>query len=220
MIKDVVKSKVQYLEIQMEKRFGNNFKYDEHFLPRRWRPTDDIDKIFTAAKAKGEELLDLFSLLRLKPEHDHLSIWNKDKTGPNENPIDENLIILSYDETQKLLDRYIKDTDQMYSQAKHEQESVVSRTSIPPFVIILILILGFDEFTAVLTSPLLLIFWCFVGVLIYILYLLNLMDFITTTFNQFLSQGLVVAKNQVFKQVTSQILQRAQQPATQEKKEN
>jgi len=206
-VKDLIKSKVQYLEIKMEKRFADHFKYDEHLLPRRWKPTDDIDKAFLESKSKGEALLEMFTILRLRPEDDSITLWNKETNSPTE--IDEKLIILTYDEAQKLLERFKKDTEAMFTQAKHEQESVTTKTSIPTVVIVLVLILGFDEFMAVLSSPLLLIFWIFVGVIIYVLYLLNLTDQLFLAANQLLGQGLSFIQKQAFAQLTSKLMSAA-----------
>jgi len=158
----------------------------------------------------------MFTILRLKPEDDALTLWNKDTNSPN--VIDEKLIVLTYDEAQKLLERFKKDTEAIFSQAKHEQETVSTKTSIPSIVIVLILILGFDEFMAVLSSPLLLIFWIFVGFIIYVLYLLNLTDQVLAMFNQMLGKGFSFVQKQAMAQVTAKLLGATAAEAT--KKDN
>jgi len=162
----------------------------------------------------------MFTILRLKPEDDALTLWNKESNTPN--VIDEKLIILTYDEAQKLLERFKKDTEAMYSQAKHEQETITTKTSIPTVVIVLILILGFDEFMAVLSSPLLLIFWIFIGVIIYVLYLLNLTDQVVVFTNQLLGKGFGFIQQQAMAQLTAKLLRSAapSAPTDQNKKDN
>ena len=59
------------------RRFEEAFRYDPRGLPRRWRPEDDIPKLYIEARDKGEVLLDQLAILRLSEKDDALSLWPK-----------------------------------------------------------------------------------------------------------------------------------------------
>eukprot|EP01119_Soliformovum_irregulare_P011576 TRINITY_DN2914_c0_g1_i1.p1 TRINITY_DN2914_c0_g1~~TRINITY_DN2914_c0_g1_i1.p1 ORF type:complete len:755 (-),score=268.17 TRINITY_DN2914_c0_g1_i1:49-2313(-) len=169
-LKEKFQEKAKYLPFLMSKKFEQLFNLDENQLPRRWKPTDDIKSFFLTAREKTESLLEQFSLLRLQDEHDSLKYLDNSTSD-----VDDKFVILTRDEAQVIKDKFYKDTQSNYLQALRDQENVNSVSSIPAFVIILILILGFDEFWAILTSPLLLILTVMLGGGFYVVYMMNML---------------------------------------------
>jgi len=169
-LREKFQEKAKYLPFVMSKKFENLFNLDENQLPRRWKPTDDIKSYFLTAREKTESLLEQFSVLRLQDEFDSVKYLDNDGTD-----IDDKYVVLNRDEAKMIKDKFYKDTQSSYLQALRDQENVNSVSSIPAFVIILILILGFDEFWAVLTNPLLLILTILLGGGFYVIYMMNMM---------------------------------------------
>jgi len=169
-LRDKLREKAKYLDYLMNKRFGDSFNLDENKLPRRWKPTDDIATIFMKSREVAETLLEKFCILRLGEELDSVKYLDPD----SKEQVDENLIILSHEEAQHIKDKFYKETEKTYLQALRDQENVNSATHVPMYVIVLILVLGFNEFLTVLTNPILLILTIFIGVGGYVIYLLNM----------------------------------------------
>jgi len=143
---------------------------DEKKLPRRWKPADDISKIFMEARQTAEIFLEQFALLRLSPELDTVVFLDPDSNVS----VDSSLIILTPEEAVHVKDKFYKETDSAYLQAVRDQEHVSSSSHIPIYLIVLLLVLGFDEFMSILSNPLLLILCIVLGVCLYVIYILNL----------------------------------------------
>jgi len=154
----------------MSKKFESKFNLDEKKLPRRWKPSDDISKIFMEARQEAESYIEKFSILRLKPELDEVKYLDAESTTT----IDPAIVILTHEEASMIKDKFYKETDSSYLQAVRDQENVSSTAHIPMYVIILLIVLGFDEFMSVITNPLLLILIVLLGAGGYVIYMLNL----------------------------------------------
>jgi len=188
--------KSKYLNFILSKRFEELFNLDERGLPRRWTPTDDIGSIFLEAKRKTELLLEAFCLLRLSPELDsvvYMTIENENtEEKPNSvanedlkenNELDPKYAVLSPEEAQSIRERFRRDAQTMYLQAIRDQESVKQTAYIPMYIIMLLLVVGFDELLYLLSHPLLLIVVLLLGGMFYLLNLLNLTSPMKTLFN-------------------------------------
>jgi len=154
----------------MNKKFGDQFNLDEQKLPRRWKPTDDISTYFMKARESAEKLLEMFCVLRINDELDSVRYLDPE----SKDQVEDILIILSLDEAQIVKDKFTKETEKTYLQALRDQENVNSATHVPMYVIVMIIILGFNEFLTVISNPLLLILTIMIGVGGYVIYLLNM----------------------------------------------
>jgi len=154
----------------MIKRFERQFTKDEDGLPRRWKPEDNVKEIFKNAKQIGEQVLEQFSLVRLNEKDDSVKYLD---LSSNSNP-DVNLILLSRDEADQIKSEYEREAESMYIQALRDQENVSTTAQIPAFMWVLVVVLGFNEFVAIISSPLLLILTILLGIGGYIIYMLGL----------------------------------------------
>jgi len=169
-LKDKMKERAKYLNYLMNKKFEEKFKLDERKLPRRWKPTDDIAHIFMEARQSAELLLETFCLLRLQEDLDSLHYLDPE----SKESVDESLVIISLDEAHTIHDKFYKETESTYLQALRDQENVNSAAHVPMYVLLLIIILGFNEFLMVLQNPLLLILLIVIGIAGYIIYILGM----------------------------------------------
>jgi hypothetical protein len=127
-------------------------------------------------------LIDLFSIVRLNVDDDKLTQFKETETGVEalETPPDvpEVLVVLPLDQAVVQLERFRDQSQVPYLQALREQENAKTNSSVPLYFIILLLILGFDEFMAVIANPIYLILAIILGGTGYIIYKFNLTPFL------------------------------------------
>jgi hypothetical protein len=127
-------------------------------------------------------LIDLFSIVRLNVDDDKLTQFKETETGVEalETPPDvpEVLVVLPLDQAVVQLERFRDQSQVPYLQALREQENAKTNSSVPLYFIILLLILGFDEFMAVIANPIYLILTIILGGVGYIIYKFNLTPFL------------------------------------------
>lgn len=169
-LKERFREKIKYLHYMMMKRFEHHFSMDENGIPRRWKPKDDIASVFKDAKARTENLLESFAILRLTPELDSVQVFSSES---NDNFTSE-YVILSEEEYTELKEKFDKETKNLYLQAVRDQENIITTSQIPAYIFLLIFVLGFNEFIFILTSPMLLFLTILIGISLYVIYLLNL----------------------------------------------
>jgi len=69
------REKTKSLDVLMDRKFSKLFKLDEGGVPKRWKPTDNIQEQWLIAKEKVEPLIDLYSIIRIKSEDTDLSFF-------------------------------------------------------------------------------------------------------------------------------------------------
>jgi len=117
------------------KRFEHFFKFDENRVPRDWTPEDDIAKHFTVAKKKGLELIELFRTSQLQI------------AGVDEFPL------LADGSLASLEEQYEQATQPLFREALDRQRANSVNTALPYWTYIVLIVLGFNEFMLVLSSP-------------------------------------------------------------------
>jgi hypothetical protein len=119
--KDRFVDKSKYLNFIMSKKFEAAFNQDEKGLPRRWKPSDDIAKIFLESRQQSEELLEYFAVIRLQPEQDNKHYLNADASEYDQ--LDSSLVVLSLDEANLIKDKFYREAQTSYLQAQRDQVS-------------------------------------------------------------------------------------------------
>eukprot|EP01089_Gocevia_fonbrunei_P008477 TRINITY_DN2015_c0_g2_i1.p2 TRINITY_DN2015_c0_g2~~TRINITY_DN2015_c0_g2_i1.p2 ORF type:complete len:343 (+),score=109.07 TRINITY_DN2015_c0_g2_i1:1346-2374(+) len=213
-LKERMREKSEHTLYTMEKKFNDHFRLDDRGLPRRWRQGDDVATRFTAARQLGYTVLDLYSIIRLTPEHKKISYMSDDS------PVieDPSIMVLTLDQTQVLQDRFKKESEAAYVQAVREQESSSMATKIPAPMILLLIILGFNEFWALLTNPLLLVLAIFASIAAYIIWFLGFADVPLQIISEVTSTVMANAKGYVVSSVVQQVV--APRTPTETKKKN
>jgi hypothetical protein len=107
----------------------------------------------------------------LNPDDDKLAFLDP---ASNDN-IDPELTIMTLEEAQHAKEKFMKAIETSYLQALRDQESVRTATQVPMYIIVLLIVLGFNEFIQVITNPILLFFVVVLGGTGYVLWVLNLM---------------------------------------------
>ncbi|CAG8471770.1 8937_t:CDS:10 [Scutellospora calospora] len=170
--------------LKLRERFEEKFRYDDDGLPKVWKPEDDIDAHFRKAREDAISLIPLFASIQI-PDDVELDI-------PSD---DESLTILTETRQHDISVRFKRESDAFYLEAKR---SVVATTArIPYWVFVMFVILGWNEFISIITSPTYLIIVSFFGVIGYIIWLLNLFGPVETFFYMIVSEMIKVGKDQL-----------------------
>ncbi|KAL8713640.1 MAG: hypothetical protein Q9225_006732 [Loekoesia sp. 1 TL-2023] len=180
------------LLLKLRENFEDKFRYDEAGVPRIWRPTDDIDGIYTKARESTLTLIPLLSRFQSAntSEPPPLDDWignvppsvtpadEEDMTpigGVDEDEgksLEEEMTILSDAKKQDITVRFKKTADGVYVEAK--RSAIGGMTQVPLYFYGLLLALGWNEIVAVLRNPVYFLFLIVLGVGAYVTYTLNL----------------------------------------------
>ena len=154
------------LLLKLRENFEDKFRYDEEGVPRIWRPTDDIEGMYTKARESTLELMPLlsrFKLLRTSApppldawigtppdtvtsadEEDLPPIGGVDEEEGKS--LEEEMTMLSDAKRQDLATRFKKTADGVYVEAK--RSAIGGMTQVPLYFYGLLLALGWNEIVA------------------------------------------------------------------------
>ncbi|KAL0077925.1 RHD3/Sey1 [Phycomyces blakesleeanus] len=152
--------------LKLRNSFEEKFRYDEHGLPRVWKPSDDIDLHFKRARDAALDLIPLFAKIELEDG----STFKLESTEDFD--YQQSLIVLSEAKQIDISNRFKRESDPFYLEAKR---SVVATTAkIPMWLIVVMIALGWNEFMTIIKSPIYLVLFvmCVAGG--YVVYALNL----------------------------------------------
>ncbi|SAM78736.1 related to SEY1-GTPase with a role in ER morphology [Ustilago bromivora] len=165
---------------KLRNNFEDRFRYDEAGVPRVWKPEDDIDSAFRKARDETLSLIPLYS--KISPQDVSLSIdltCTSDchpasvSRGEEEDfDFPSTLTVLSEARKAEISTRFRKEADALYVEAK--RSTVPSVAQIPVWMFGVMALLGWNEFMAVISSP---VYFTFLLVLItgvYVVWKLNL----------------------------------------------
>ncbi|KAI0036903.1 protein SEY1 [Vararia minispora EC-137] len=129
--------------------FEERFRYDEHGVPRVWRPEDDIDGAFKKAKDVTLDLIPLYA--KIKPSDPSLAV-EPPEVDDDESGGPSALVVFSESKALELGARFRRDADAFYVEAK--RSTVSSIAQIPYWMYGVLVVLGWNEAMMVLFNPL------------------------------------------------------------------
>jgi hypothetical protein len=152
--------------LKLRENFEDKFRYDEQGVPRIWRPTDDIEGIYTKARESTITLIPLLARFKLSRTSapPPLDAWIGDAPasvlpadeedlspigGVDEDEgksLEEEMTILSDPKQADLLVRFKKTADGVYVEAK--RSAIGGMTQVPLYFYGLLLALGWNEIVA------------------------------------------------------------------------
>lgn len=149
--------------LKLRENFEDKFRYDEAGVPRIWRPTDDIEGIYTKARESTLALIPLLSRFRLsatygppelpefigtqpagaetEDEDDLHPIGGVDEEDGKS--LEEEMTVLSESKRQDLVVRFKKTADGVYVEAKRSAIGGVAQ--VPLYFYGILLALGWNE---------------------------------------------------------------------------
>ncbi|KAF7543368.1 hypothetical protein G7Z17_g10797 [Cylindrodendrum hubeiense] len=201
--------------MKLRENFEDKFRYDEAGVPRIWRPSDDIEGIYTKARESTLTLIPLLSRFRLSEtyappdlpefiglqptgveagdEEDLTPIGGIDEEEGKS--LEEEMTVLSESKRQDLVVRFKKTADGVYVEAKRSAIGGVAQ--VPWYFYGLLLALGWNEIFMVLRNPVLFILLIMIAGGTYISYTLNLLGPMVQMGNAAVTQGVDIAKQQL-----------------------
>ncbi|KAL8669525.1 MAG: hypothetical protein Q9168_005885 [Polycauliona sp. 1 TL-2023] len=180
------------LLLKLRENFEDKFRYDDAGVPRIWRPTDDIDGIYTKARESTLTLIPLLSRFQSTttsappPLDDWIGNAPQSVTPADEEDLapiggvdedegkslEEEMTILTDSKKQDITVRFKKTADGVYVEAK--RSAIGGMTQVPLYFYGLLLALGWNEIVAVLRNPVYFLFLIVLGIGAYVTYTLNL----------------------------------------------
>ncbi|KAI5306297.1 Dynamin-like GTPase that mediates homotypic ER fusion [Ascosphaera pollenicola] len=180
------------LLLKLRENFEDRFRYDDAGVPRIWRPTDDIEGIYTRARESTLGLVPVLSRFRLAetseppPLDEWIGSMPKGATAADEedlHPIggiddeegktlEDETTILNESKSQDLIARFRKTADGIFVEAK--RSAIGGITQVPLYFYGLLLALGWNEMMAVLRNPIYFILLALCSIAAYITWQLNL----------------------------------------------
>ena len=160
------------LLLKLRENFEDKFRYDEAGVPRIWRPTDDIEGIYTKARESTLTLIPLLSRFQSSqdssppPLDDFIGNAPPEATPADEEDLtpiggvdedegkslEEEMTVLTDTKRQDITTRFKKTADGVYVEAK--RSAIGGMTQVPLYFYGLLLVLGWNELVAgKLTSP-------------------------------------------------------------------
>ncbi|KAL9078473.1 MAG: hypothetical protein Q9157_002594 [Trypethelium eluteriae] len=203
------------LLLKLRENFEDRFRYDHEGVPRIWRPTDDIEGIYTTARQATLHLIPLLSRFKLRETGSNppLAAWvGEAPTGVSPadeedlapiggvdedegKSLEEEMTVLGDAKQQDLSTRFKKMADGVYVEAK--RSAIGGVTQVPLYFYGLLLALGWNEIVAVLRNPVYFIFLILLGVGAYVTYTLNLWGPMLRMTNAASAQALEIGKEKL-----------------------
>ena len=154
------------LLLKLRENFEDKFRYDEAGVPRIWRPTDDIEGVYTKARESTLTLIPLLSRFQSfhtsspPPLDDWIGNAPPEVTPADEEDLtpiggvdeeegkslEEEMTILSDAKKQDVTTRFKKTADGVYVEAK--RSAIGGMTQVPLYFYGLLLALGWNEIIA------------------------------------------------------------------------
>lgn len=142
--------------------FEERFRYDHEGVPRVWRPDDDIDTIFRQSRDDTLSLIPLYSKVSPRDKltngltlpstsDDADSAAAVARGEEDEFDFESSLVVFSETRKSDLSSRFRKEADAYYVEAKRSMVSSIGQ--IPYWMYGVVAVLGFNEFVAVIKSP-------------------------------------------------------------------
>ncbi|KAH7927542.1 root hair defective 3 GTP-binding protein [Leucogyrophana mollusca] len=140
---------------KLRAHFEERFRYDDHGVPRVWRPEDDIDGAFKKAKDQTLDLIPRYS--KIAPLDSSLEYTLPSEPSDSLSSSEDfdfpaTLIIFSETKSLDLVSRFRRDADAYYVEAK--RSTVSSIAQIPYWMYGVLVVLGWNEAMVVLFNPL------------------------------------------------------------------
>ncbi|CAM6031456.1 unnamed protein product, partial [Sphagnum compactum] len=150
--------------VRMRKRFEKIFKYDSNSNPRIWIPGEDMTAPYKKAIEKTLQLLEEFSVVTHIP---------KDQTFITISNVINNVVLIPHDRKRLLEEAFRREAEVAFVEAGR---SVLSQsTSVPIWMIVLLVILGWNEFMTILSNPIYFLLLSLGLVMLYFLHSLGML---------------------------------------------
>lgn len=211
-------SKENLLNI-LKDRFDDKFRYDDNGVPKLYQNAHELEASFGDAKSHAMKAFPILTLAKLsngtelKPPFDvhnkalkrkyqsvdfGAQIEEQDESEDDSDDDDSDkrfAEIISEKDKADVLSKFKKEIDAKFVETKR---SIIQHvTQIPYYIYLVILVLGWNEFMAVLRNPIFFTLLLMVGAGLYVLYLMNLLTPAYAVVQQLVDGAVVVGKEKL-----------------------
>ncbi|KAJ1920832.1 Dynamin-like GTPase that mediates homotypic ER fusion [Mycoemilia scoparia] len=162
----------QMILLKLRNHLEEQFRYDAQGLPRVWLPSDDIDTQFDQARTSTQKLIPIYCNIDVQS-------WNEESTDgpwseyfPSDYAADETTCLISPSKAREVQKRFQREADALYLEAKRSTVSTQSR--IPYWMLLLTVMLGWNEAMTILFNPIYLVLFLLVVTATFIIHQLGL----------------------------------------------
>ncbi|VVT48795.1 uncharacterized protein SAPINGB_P001955 [Magnusiomyces paraingens] len=199
---------------RLRERFEDLFKYDSSGVPIVWKAGDNIEGPYLSARDDTLKLLPIFATARLKngtlvvPDVDSdkvIDLTDDDDnhhSGKYEDDDDSSALDadtfpyrISSSKEQDLSKRFKKQADAAFVEAKRSTTQLAKQ--VPLYMIVLLVVLGWNEFMAVLRNPIFFLLLLLGGAGLYVTYSLNMWGPILSVTNAMVDRTIEVGKQRL-----------------------
>lgn len=159
----------------LQDTFELSFKYDENKVPIVWNAGDDIETPYIQARDKALDLLPKFSVAKLSDGEKiapPVSLSDEEEDADEADNIGDFATRINKTRQEEIRSKFKRQADSTFVEAKRSTTQTAAQ--IPFFMIILLVVLGWNEFMAVLRNPFLFMFCLMIGAGAYITFSLNM----------------------------------------------
>jgi hypothetical protein len=175
----------------LKDRFDDKFRYDEQGLPRLYQNATELEQAFEKSKAYALKAMPIFTYAKLSDDSEIIPDYNifdrklKAKylgvsadDDDDDDDEDEEIIskfdeILTEQEKSAILSKFKKEIDAQFIETKR---SIIQHvTQIPYYIYLVIMVLGWNEFMAIVRNPFFFSLLIVMGAGTYVLYSMNML---------------------------------------------
>ncbi|KAJ1960459.1 Dynamin-like GTPase that mediates homotypic ER fusion [Dipsacomyces acuminosporus] len=207
----------QMVLLKLRNALEDKFRYDDNGLPRVWKPSDNIDQEFAAAREHAQKLLSLFSKIDISEST--LLATQATELFPHGYNFERTLLLISPARGRELSKRFAREADALFLEAKRAMVS--TQNHIPVWAIVVMIILGWNEAMTILFNPVYLILVALVGGAAFVVHNLGLwgpviraLNGATTLANEKVHDILVEAVNRTEPHRSSSTSRPSRKPST------
>ncbi|KAK0559911.1 Dynamin-like GTPase that mediates homotypic ER fusion [Tilletia horrida] len=162
--------------------FEERFRYDADGVPRVWKPDDDIDGVFRKARDQTLALVPIYAKIAPSNAENEVSLPSSSEDPASTAAVDRgeeedfdfpaSLTVFTETRKEELGSRFRKEADAYFVEAK--RSTVSSIAQVPLWMYGVMVMLGWNEFMAVVRNPLYFTFLLLVAAGAFVVYKLNL----------------------------------------------
>ncbi|CUM63944.1 uncharacterized protein PRCAT00001532001 [Priceomyces carsonii] len=196
----------------LKDRFDDIFRYDENGLPKFYENAFQLDQAFGESRDFALKVLPILSIARLSdgseiiPKCDifdrdgrkkYLGVNDSAESDSEEDEESQECFsqILSEQTKAEIISKFKKEIDARYIETKRSIVQHVTR--IPTYIYLVILLLGWNEFMAVIRNPFFFSLLLILGAGVYILYQMNLIGPATAVLQRLIDDGIAIGKDKL-----------------------
>lgn len=200
----------------LKDRFDDKFRYDDNGLPKLYQNTHELEGSFADAKAYALKVFSFLTFAKLangselRPEydihnkalrkkHETVSVHEDEPYGADDSDDEDAHVcfaeIISEKDKAQVLSKFKRETDAKFVETKRAIMQLV--TQIPYYIYLIIVVLGWNEFMAIVRNPIFFTLLIIVGAGGYVMYLLNLLGPAYIVLQRMVDEAIVVGKQKL-----------------------